>query len=57
MLGACFLLLPSWVGGNLIDIPRTHHALNYQAHLRQDVTKVVADYGGAAKLRAVRHAS
>jgi hypothetical protein len=51
VLGACFLLLPSWVGGNLIDIPRTHHALNYQAKLRQDVTKVVADYGGAAKLR------
>jgi hypothetical protein len=51
VLGACFLLLPSWVGGNLIDIPRTHHALIYQAKLREDVTRVVDDYGGAAKLR------
>jgi hypothetical protein len=51
VLGACFLLLPSWVGGNLIDIPRTHHALVYQAKLREDVTRVVDDYGGAAKLR------
>ena len=51
VVGACFLLLPSWVGGNLIDIPRTHHALVYQAKLREDVTRVVDDYGGAAKLR------
>ena len=51
VLGTCFLLLPSWVGGNLIDIPRTHHALVYQAKLREDVTRVVDDYGGAAKLR------
>jgi hypothetical protein len=51
VLGACFLLLPSWVGGNLIDIPHTHHALVYQAKLREDLTQVVDDYGGAAKLR------
>jgi hypothetical protein len=51
LLGACFLLLPSWVGGNLIDIPRTHHALVYQARLRSDLTRVVDEYGGAAKLR------
>ena len=38
-----FLMLPNWVGGNLIDIQRTHRSLVYQAHLRQDVPKIVAD--------------
>jgi len=52
LLGVCFALLPPWVGGNLIDIPRTHHALNYQARLRSDLTSVVDRYGGAAKLRS-----
>ena len=47
-----FLLLPNFVGTNLIDIQRTHRSLVYQAHLRQDLTKIVADYGGAKKLLA-----
>jgi hypothetical protein len=47
-----FVLLPNFVGTNLIDIQRTHRSLVYQAQLRQDVTKIVADYGGAKKLLA-----
>jgi hypothetical protein len=50
VVGLGFALLPSWVGGNLIDVQRTHRALVYQAHLRQDVTKIVRESGGAAKL-------
>ena len=50
IVGAAFALLPSWVGGNLIDIQRTHRSLVYQAQLRQGVTKLVKDYGGPAKL-------
>ena len=48
--GLAFALLPSWVGGNLINISRTHRSLVYQARLREGAAKVVADYGGAAKL-------
>jgi hypothetical protein len=48
--GLAFALLPSWVGGNLISISRTHRSLVYQARLREGAAKVVADYGGAAKL-------
>jgi hypothetical protein len=50
VVAAAFALLPSWVGFNLISIPRTHRSLVYQAQLRQGVTKLVAQYGGAAKL-------
>jgi hypothetical protein len=48
--GLAFALLPSWVGANLISISRTHRSLVYQARLREGAAKVVADYGGAAKL-------
>jgi hypothetical protein len=50
VVSVAFLTLPSWIGGNLIDIPRTHHAIVYQAKLREDVTKIVQENGGAAKL-------
>jgi hypothetical protein len=50
-VAAVFAMLPSWVGYNLISIPRTHGSLVYQAHLRQGVTKLVQDYGGAGKMR------
>src|SRR6202034_1688592 len=33
LVGLAFLLLPSWVGGNLIDIPVTHRSIVYQASL------------------------
>jgi hypothetical protein len=52
VLSAAFVLLPSFVGSNLIDIQRTHRALIYQAHLRQDVTRIVAKAGGSSKLLA-----
>jgi hypothetical protein len=48
--GIAFLALPNWIGRNLIDIPRTHHSVVYQAKLRTDVTRLVAKYGGAKKL-------
>jgi hypothetical protein len=47
-----FLLLPNFVGTNLIDIQRTHRSLVYQAQLREDVTRIVSDYGGPKKLLA-----
>ncbi len=50
VVAAVFAMLPSWVGNNLISIPRTHGSLVYQAHLRQGVTKLVEEYGGAAKM-------
>jgi hypothetical protein len=50
LAAAVFAILPSWVGYNLISIPRTHRSLVYQAHLREGAAQVVADYGGAAKL-------
>jgi hypothetical protein len=45
-----FLLVPNWVGGNLINIPRTHRALVYQAHLREDMTAAVSRLGGRSKV-------
>ena len=50
VVALAFALLPSWVGNNLISIQRTHRSLVYQANLRNGVTRLVADYGGAAKL-------
>ncbi len=47
-----FLLLPNWVGNNLIDIQRTHRALTYQAHLREDMTTAVNRLGGPSKILA-----
>jgi hypothetical protein len=50
IVGLAFLTLPSWIGGNLIDIPVTHRSIVYQASLRTGVTDIVNRYGGAAKL-------
>jgi hypothetical protein len=47
-----FALIPGFVGNSLVNIPATHRALIYQAHLREDLNKVVADYGGADKMLA-----
>lgn len=49
-VAAVFAMLPSWVGFNLISIPRTHGSLVYQAHLRQGLTRLVDHYGGADKM-------
>ncbi len=45
-----FIFIPNPVTGNLIDIQRTHRALVYQAHLRQDISRAVARLGGPAKV-------
>ncbi len=49
---AVFLLVPNWVGPNLISIPATHSSLLYQAHLRQDVEALVKRAGGAKQVLA-----
>ena len=46
-----FVMVPSWVGNNLISLPRTHGSLVYQAHLRQGVTRLVDQYGASKMLR------
>ncbi len=43
-----FLLVPPWVGGQVVDVQRTHRAAVYQAHLREDITKAVSAVGGPA---------
>ena len=43
-----FLAVPPWIGQNIISLPRIHHALIYQAHLRSDLTAAVRDAGGAS---------
>jgi hypothetical protein len=45
-----FLAVPPWIGRNIISLPRTHHALVYQAHLREDLGTAVRDAGGAAAI-------
>jgi hypothetical protein len=50
VVAAAFTLLPSFVGSSLIDIQRTHRSLVYQAHLRQGLGRLVAQFGGPAKL-------
>jgi hypothetical protein len=49
-VAAVFAMLPSWVGYNLISIPRTHRSLVYQANLRRGLTGLVAEYGGPAAM-------
>jgi hypothetical protein len=50
VLGVCFALIPSWVANNMIDVPRTHRALVYQAHLREDMAAAVSRLGGRANV-------
>jgi hypothetical protein len=45
-----FLALPTWVGKGIVSLPRTHHALVYQAHLRSDLSAAVTKAGGADAL-------
>jgi len=52
LLAVCFALIPNRVTGSLIDVPRTHRALVYQAQLRTGVTAAVAKLGGPAKVLA-----
>jgi hypothetical protein len=45
-----FLLLPNWVGNNMISIRRTHGSLVYQARLREGMNDLVKRFGGADKV-------
>jgi hypothetical protein len=45
-----FLVLPNWVGNNMISIPRTHGSLVYQARLREGMNDLVTRFGGAGKI-------
>jgi hypothetical protein len=49
---ALILLVPRWIGasGSIVSLPRTHHALVYQAHLREDLTAAVNEAGGPSAL-------
>jgi hypothetical protein len=42
---AVFLAVPPWIANNVISLPRTHAALVYQAHLREDAAAIVHHYG------------
>ncbi len=45
---ALFLAVPPWIGTNIISLPRTHRALVYQAHLREDMAASIRRLGGTA---------
>jgi hypothetical protein len=45
-----FLGVPPWIGHTAINVPVTGRILDYQAHLRQDLTAVVSRSGGARAL-------
>ncbi len=47
---ALFLVVPPWIGENVTSLPRTHHALVYQADLRTDLNAAVQKAGGPAAL-------
>jgi hypothetical protein len=49
---AIILAVPRWIGssGSIISVPRTHHALVYQAHLREDLSAAVRKAGGSGAL-------
>src|SRR5262249_18727809 len=48
--GALVRRAPTWIGKGIVSLPRTHHALVYQAKLRTDLTAAVAKAGGADAL-------
>jgi hypothetical protein len=46
VLGLVILIgAPPWIGPSVIDVPATHRALVYQAHLRKDMSAVVQRLG------------
>jgi hypothetical protein len=49
---AVILLVPRWIGAgrSVISLPRTHHALAYQARLREDLTAALHEAGGPGAL-------
>ena len=55
VMALAFVMLPDWIGPNLINIPKTHGSLNYQAQLRAGAQRVVANYGGPGQVAALRN--
>ncbi len=49
---ALFIVWPPWIGNNIVSLPRTHHALVYQAHLRADLNTLIQRMGGAKRVLA-----
>jgi hypothetical protein len=47
---ALFLAVPPFITKNIVSIPRTHHALVYQAKLRSGLSDAVHQAGGAKAL-------
>jgi hypothetical protein len=43
--GVILIAAPPWIGPSVIDVPATHRALVYQAHLREDMTAAVKRLG------------
>jgi hypothetical protein len=52
LLAAVFAFIPGFVGNSMTDLQRTHRALVYQAHLRQDAGAIIAKFGGAKRILA-----
>jgi hypothetical protein len=50
-LALAFMVVPNWVGGNLLDLPATHRALVYQATLRRDLVALIRRAGGPERLK------
>jgi hypothetical protein len=50
VLALAYAIIPNWVGTNLINVPRTHRALVYQARLRTDADYAVTKLGGASRV-------
>ena len=45
LAAAILIAAPPWIGPSLLDVPATHRALVYQAHLREDMAAVVQRLG------------
>ena len=49
---ALLIATPPSIGPSIIDVPATHRALVYQAHLRTDMTRAVQAAGGSTRILA-----
>ncbi len=47
-----FVFAPNFVGPNLINLPKTHGSLLYQAQLREDLASLISTHGGAKAVLA-----
>jgi hypothetical protein len=48
---AILIAAPPWIGPSILDVPATHRALVYQAHLRTDLQRAVQRIGSARIIR------